>query len=650
LWDESRLEMAIKRVSIILILKKYNNSSHKLFFRILISLISFCSPLISQNTPILLKDCPRQQNIDSLELFLTQNPSLSAVTRLKVLITLERNFLHNKKELIGSKLTEIHQLSQALNNTSGMANYYYIQSRLDLQHQEKLEAYKNMTAALSAYQTVHDTIGMAYCYRYLMRMYYGVEKSKRMYDEDRTYFLAAEDICNQTSNVEVELCLLDLKIKYFEHFGAKPNIEAIENCYNEAMRLIDSNAPFQYLRVQFWDNLANVYQNQNLHEKALSIYFKMLNDKNSQNPTSLTIRNLNIGSIYMAQKKYQLAHQYFDKSLKYAYTNPKKNSASLEEIYTKYTEILKWEGKYKQAIDYSDSANVYKNYNNSESQTLNVEKLKIKNNEFLKKQEISQLESKEKDLKTIILLSMFLVLVFLIFGIYTRYKINEIRKLKEFQDQLFTIIGHDLRSPLIGTQGLTQEAKLILEEKQYDFFPQIISAIEQSHQQMSLLLSNLLSWIKTYQKHENIPQKELNLKAFVLQISAIYKDNAKLMGTDIVIDIDENLVLSTAQDDLAVILRNALDNAIKRANNQKVCIKATLNDQKIDLNINNMDTLTDDALAFAKTILESDTLQHIETSKSFGLTLMKKFATRIGCTLEIESNVAAGTNLTLRFG
>ncbi|NPA37132.1 MAG: hypothetical protein GXO47_09830 [Chlorobi bacterium] len=139
-------------------------------------------------------------------------------------------------------------------------------------------------------------------------------------------------------------------------------------------------------------------------------------------------------------------------------------------------------------------------------------------------------------------------------------KLEEANKTK---DRLFSIVGHDLRSPfsvqcslteLLVTDfdGMTKEEKL-----------EIINAINKTAHQGIGLLSNLLDWARTQNKSDSNFLGPVNVNKIINEAISLYYNKAKFKEIEILAECDEELIVFTDGNMVETLIRNLLSNAIK---------------------------------------------------------------------------------------
>ncbi|WP_127846061.1 tetratricopeptide repeat protein [Psychroflexus aestuariivivens] len=206
-----------------------------------------------------------------------------------------------------------------------------------------------------------------------------------------------------------------------------------------------------------------------------------------------------------------------------------------------------------------------------------TEKLNYDNDKKLLKKQL-QVERRENYIiyLSIVLGVLLLLTILLLFHRRNKNETNKIlleknkeiqiknNKLNESNDQknkLFSIISHDLRSPLNSLSQLFDlYNKDQLEEKEIKaWLPEINKNIEST----KLLIDNLLNWASESLNQSNIEKQELNLFQEVQSKNNFFDSNLKQKGVKIINKVDENFEIFIDQNSLKIVLRNLISNAIK---------------------------------------------------------------------------------------
>lgn len=218
------------------------------------------------------------------------------------------------------------------------------------------------------------------------------------------------------------------------------------------------------------------------------------------------------------------------------------------------------------------------------------------------------------------------------------------------RNKVFSIISHDLRSPLASVDSflvMIREHELSKEEMAH--FADILSDSVEITQKM---LDSLLVWAGT-----QIQGWELKIEEF--PVSALVQDNFRLVAKhasekDITLygEVPEDLIVHTDRERLTFIVRNIISNAVKFTGSggqitaswktgqggDTLCIRDTGVGMKAD------------ALKrlFTQKLNSTDGTAH-EKGSGLGMLLSKDFADSLRLRITVESREGEGTSFCIRF-
>lgn len=140
---------------------------------------------------------------------------------------------------------------------------------------------------------------------------------------------------------------------------------------------------------------------------------------------------------------------------------------------------------------------------------------------------------------------------------------KKLKELNKTKDKLFSIIAHDLRSPVAGQKSLTE---LLLED--YENLSdakrrEMLGAMLESSKGLYNLLQNLLEWSRAQSGKITADKKKINISA---GYNALFKEmeiQAAQKNIELKINIPENTYVLADANMTEVILRNLVSNAIK---------------------------------------------------------------------------------------
>lgn len=225
---------------------------------------------------------------------------------------------------------------------------------------------------------------------------------------------------------------------------------------------------------------------------------------------------------------------------------------------------------------------------------------------------------------------------------------DELKALNKIKDKLFSIISHDLRSPLQSLQAMLSmfrsDTITADEMKEYTF------KINDALRNTSTVLNNMLNWAKAQ-------MTGIDVHPSSFEIVSLLKENVELIQP--LLDKKSIKLVSALQpgivwadrDMIDLVIRNLLSNAIKFTNSGgKITIKSTVKDSTIEVSI------TDNGVGMSKEKLESlFDITHLEPTSGtqnekgtgLGLILSKDFIEMNKGMLKIKSEESKGTTFII---
>lgn len=139
----------------------------------------------------------------------------------------------------------------------------------------------------------------------------------------------------------------------------------------------------------------------------------------------------------------------------------------------------------------------------------------------------------------------------------------ELDKMMNIKDQIFTIVGHDLRKPSIAFSGLSKKINYLLKKKDFESLEKLGDQIEHNGFALEKLIDNLLNW--SLVQRDILPTKPqpvylLNLSK---EIEAILQTRLDDKNISLSNEINEHHVALSDRSALHTALFNLLDNAVK---------------------------------------------------------------------------------------
>ncbi len=142
---------------------------------------------------------------------------------------------------------------------------------------------------------------------------------------------------------------------------------------------------------------------------------------------------------------------------------------------------------------------------------------------------------------------------------------EELRELNALKDKLFSIISHDLRSPLVSLITMLTMAKdghFSAEEEK-----SILNELSKNVEYNTELLENLLKWASSQMKGSIINPISFNIHELASDKIKLYEKAANQKGIQFIISTNIDTNVFADKDMIELVLRNLITNAIKFSNN-----------------------------------------------------------------------------------
>jgi signal transduction histidine kinase len=221
---------------------------------------------------------------------------------------------------------------------------------------------------------------------------------------------------------------------------------------------------------------------------------------------------------------------------------------------------------------------------------------------------------------------------------------KQLRELNQLKDKLFSIISHDLRSPLGSLYtllSLTKEGYFTEEG-----FKSVINELSKNVGYTSELLENLLKWAQSQMQGTKINPNDFNLIEATNNKLEFYAEQAKAKGITLKNLIGDGITVFADRDMIELVLRNLIANAIKFSNNgSTVSVSAIQKIEEVEICVSdtglgippeNMEKL------FGKEIFTTNGTLH-EKGTGLGLILCKDFITINGGKIWAKSTHGKGS-------
>ncbi len=224
---------------------------------------------------------------------------------------------------------------------------------------------------------------------------------------------------------------------------------------------------------------------------------------------------------------------------------------------------------------------------------------------------------------------------------------KELKDANETKEKMFSIIGHDLKSPFNTILGFTQILKEEYEDLTEKERKEFINIAYDSSKKAYGLLEQLLEWSLASQREQNYNPQPLDIRTI---INEVYELNASYIQQNEISfsnKIRPNTYIEADKNMLSTTFRNLLSNAMKYTpENGKITVETQENEDMYTVKITDTGTgmseeIKDRLLQTTKTNPTKGLRGEIGTG--LGLDLAKRFIKKHEGTLNLDSEEGAGT-------
>ncbi len=228
---------------------------------------------------------------------------------------------------------------------------------------------------------------------------------------------------------------------------------------------------------------------------------------------------------------------------------------------------------------------------------------------------------------------------------------KELRELNKTKDRLFSIIAHDLKTPVIGLMNLTQMLKNEINSGNYENVKEYSEILFNSSKKGFDLLQNLLEWARTQIGGIKFSPKRFKLCELVKEIIELFLDYAKSKSIEIICEIPEQTYIFADESMMKTVVRNLISNALKfTKENGKIILTPPQFPGQI------LFSVKDDGVGIKKDHITklfkldenfSTYGTNNEKGTGLGLILCKDFVEKHGGDISVQSKVNKGTTFTV---
>ncbi|KAB2828030.1 MAG: hybrid sensor histidine kinase/response regulator [Paludibacter sp.] len=219
------------------------------------------------------------------------------------------------------------------------------------------------------------------------------------------------------------------------------------------------------------------------------------------------------------------------------------------------------------------------------------------------------------------------------------------------RDKLYSIIAHDIRSPLAGILQTIDAIDQGFFDPSSELFSEIIRDLKNRTNETNTLLNSLLQWTRMQDKNVALNLKMTNIYELMKSCISLLELNAKEKNIGIELKLKKNFEAFCDEVSTHTVFRNLINNAIKfTPENGKVIINGKSGLRYMEVSIEDTGVGMS-AEVINKILVENEHYTsfgtHNEKGTGLGLMIVKNFIQRNKGLLKIESEVGAGSKFTV---
>lgn len=384
--------------------------------------------------------------------------------------------------------------------------------------------------------------------------------------------------------------------------------------------------------------------------------------------------------LYLIAKSYRKANRLEEAEnwIVESYNFSKANKLIYEEseALAEYIQIMSLKKDYKKSFE------LQAEFSALDKRILNAEKIRnIKNEVFKQELKLKEIAISESQLRLelesvsknkyrnyfVFFLLISLLLLFLLLGFwyfFTKIKAlnlkissqteelvktnQDLTRLNELNERIFSVISHDFKGPLLSMRLLIEALKK-QENQTLSFYT---SDIKQQLIQSELILQNLLDWAKSELKLDREKgDYRCNVSKVIDEVKMQLSAQIQSKSLDVENTVPPSVHLNAPEDILKIVYRNLISNAIKYSfdvGKIRCGFLPGQNEFFVQDYGKGMDEESKENLF--KDLVASHLGTSMETGFGLGLYLTKELLTKIGGEIWVTSKEAEGSRFSFRVG
>jgi signal transduction histidine kinase len=606
--------------------------------------------------------------VDSLESLL--KTPIPDTVKVWALNELSREYIYGAPEKSLSMATESQKLARKIGYSRGEAYSYRVMATLSATQDQYLSYSENLQKAIRLFIMLKDSIGLGNCYITEAVVHDRQLKFDQAVD---SYGKALAIFKNARMNERVAVCANNMGFVYYR-------MGSFEEAKKILLEAVEINKPLNNasLLMGIYDNLGLVYSKlgdvDTAHEYFESVIALHDELKENSNAEAYVETLIELSVIYYGRNQLDKQKYYLDLAKKTAeefqYLELLKQANYNLTVYHLHTGDIKKAYQALQSFNVADdSLTLQRTRNEAAIITSIINSAKLETDfenaqDNISKQELVILQQERTLIAVAIVGVLFIILsVQLILVNRSRRAMNqamerhrividaknsELERLNQTKDKFFSVVAHDLRSPLNSLLGfstlLVKHADSMSKEEIQKMGGQLRDAVSNTLK----MTENLILWARSQMKDEKTKPESVEVNDALSETFKVFKEAAAKKEIQLDNEVVGDAKVFVDKDHFFLILRNLINNAIKYTKiGGKICVKARQQNGSTQIIVEDTGLGMDEE-ALKKLFTLDGAISQVGTSgergTGLGLMLCKDFVERNKGKLEVKSEKNIGSS------
>jgi signal transduction histidine kinase len=447
-------------------------------------------------------------------------------------------------------------------------------------------------------------------------------------------------------------------------FHAQKKYHASITYYLQAQNLVE-DSDCQDKKILTYEGLGNSYLFSSQYKKSEGYYKELLGIyQQRKDQRNISRAYSNLANLFYEQYQDKKAEDYFLKVLN-AVENTSFIKVKQQVLYNLHM-VNKGLGKHKEALDYLSQSNILKDsiWNRDKVWELAEKDKEIsiaqKDKELFIQTEKTERQTRRLQWGAGILVLTLLFLGTLFYSYKTKVRQNqiitaqkgELEKLNHTKNYLFSVISHDLRSPV---KMLIKQQKGFLKKLKKGE----TTALEETAgsalniaESLNHLLNNVLHWSLEQNDQMIFNQQVQPISPVINQVLFDFRLLSEEKDITLESDLDDELFINVDRESIKVVLRNLLDNAIKYTpENGMITVSTAIEGDLCQIQVRDSGMGISEEQLERINSLQALSIDKINRSKGIGLGLLlcTSLTKKNGGSFQVTSQLNKGTQIQMTF-